>query len=198
MSSLWRKNSISVLVILKWSFSQTWHLPLPILTHAWLWGTFHSSWCNFILRLGNKVLITPHWFSCKDFKVLLIYTLGGILPWRWCCLAPPTLLVLQVRQLVLQVRQEDKSRDGRSAPWKNRLPRYRKKAGLARPAAPLGNWQIPRGAAGQNWLQIALVHHLFATPTNNASEEERVRKSFHLTLCSGKWDHIMFSFIKTS
>lgn len=29
-------------------------------------------------------------------KVLLIYTLGGLLPWRWCCLAPPSLLVVQV------------------------------------------------------------------------------------------------------
>lgn len=28
--------------------------------------------------------------------VLLIYTLGGLLPWRWCCLAPPSLLVVQM------------------------------------------------------------------------------------------------------
>ena len=28
--------------------------------------------------------------------MLLIYTLGGLLPWRWCCLAPPALLLVQV------------------------------------------------------------------------------------------------------
>ena len=49
------------------------------------------------------------------------------------------------------------------------------------PALPRGNWKNPRGAAGQNWLQIALIP-LFITPANHASEEESVSKSFYLTL----------------
>ena len=42
---------------------------------------------------------SPHWSKTDfhaTFKVLFIYTLGGLLPWRWCCLAPPALLVVQV------------------------------------------------------------------------------------------------------
>jgi len=52
--------------------------------------------------------------------VLLIYTLGGLLPWRLCCLAPPSILVVQVIGLasvvespawLLTHRGEEKARE---------------------------------------------------------------------------------------
>ena len=57
----------------------------------------------------------------------------------------------------------------------------REKQALPRPAPQ--NLRNPRGAAGQNWLQIPLIP-LFMTPTKDALKDERVGKSFHFTLFS--------------
>ena len=77
------------------------------------------------------------------------------------------------------------SRDARPAPRKNRLPRPAK----SRPCPAPQNWRNLRAAAGQNWLQIPLIP-LFITPTHDALKEERVGKSFHLTLCTD-WDYLL-------
>ena len=53
----------------------------------------------------------------------------------------------------------------------------------SRPCPAPQNLRNPRGAAGQNWLQIPLIP-LFMTPTKDALKDERVGKSFHFTLFS--------------
>ena len=72
------------------------------------------------------------------------------------------------------------TRDARLAPRKTGCP-AQQKAGFAPPAP--WNLQNPRGAVGQNWLQIPLMA-LYITPTNYTFEPKKVGKYFHLTLCT--------------